>query len=50
VGAWFGESGFGGVSQMVTSSLEGGLFAAGVVTAMRLVRHSLGGAAVESGE
>jgi len=49
VGAWFGESGFGRVSQMVTSALEGGLFAAGVVTAMRLARRSLGDAAVESG-
>jgi DNA-binding winged helix-turn-helix (wHTH) protein len=49
VGAWFGESGFGRVSQMVTSALEGGLFAAGVVTAMRLARHSLSDAAVESG-
>jgi len=49
VGAWFGESGFGRTSQMVTSALEGGLFAAGVVTAMRLARRSLGDAAVESG-
>jgi hypothetical protein len=45
VGAWFGETGFGPVSRMVTSALEGGLFAAGVVTAMRLARHSLGDAA-----
>jgi DNA-binding winged helix-turn-helix (wHTH) protein len=49
VGAWFGESGFGRVSQMVTSALEGGLFAAGVVTAMRFARHSLGDAAVGRG-
>jgi DNA-binding winged helix-turn-helix (wHTH) protein len=49
VGAWFGERGFGQTSQMVTASLEGGLFAAGVVTAMRLARHSVGDTAVESG-
>ncbi len=42
VGTWFGERGFGPISQMVTSALEGGLFAAGVVTAMRLARRGLG--------
>ena len=48
VGAWFGESGFGRISQLVTSALEGGLFAAGVVTAMRLARRSLGDAAASA--
>jgi hypothetical protein len=42
LGAWFGESEFGPVSQMVTAALEGGLFGGGVVTAMRLARHNLG--------
>jgi len=42
VGAWFGESGFGRISQIVTAALEGGLFGGGVVTAMRLARRSLG--------
>ncbi len=42
VGMWFGENGFGPASRMVTSALEGGLFAAGVVTAMRLARRELG--------
>jgi hypothetical protein len=41
IGAWFGEAGFGPTSQMVTAALEGGLFGAGVVTAMRLARHNL---------
>ena len=41
IGAWFGESGFGPVSRMVTSALEGGLFSGGVVTAMRLARRNL---------
>jgi hypothetical protein len=41
IGAWFGEEGFGRVSQMVTAALEGGLFGAGVVTAMRLARRNL---------
>jgi hypothetical protein len=43
IGAWFGEDGFGRVSQLVTASLEGGLFGAGVVTAMRLARRNLDG-------
>jgi DNA-binding winged helix-turn-helix (wHTH) protein len=47
VGMWFGESGFGPISQMVTSALEGGLFAVGVVTAMRLARRNLG--SIQSG-
>jgi hypothetical protein len=42
LGAWFGESEFGPVSQMVTAALEGGLFGCGVVTAMRLARRNLG--------
>ncbi len=42
VGGLFGESGFGPVSQIATSGLEGLLFAAGVVGAMRLARRSLG--------
>jgi hypothetical protein len=41
IGAWFGESAFGRTSQLVTSALEGGLFVAGVVTAMRLARRSI---------
>jgi DNA-binding winged helix-turn-helix (wHTH) protein len=41
IGVWFGESGFGRTSQLVTAALEGGLFAAGVVTAMRLARRNL---------
>jgi DNA-binding winged helix-turn-helix (wHTH) protein len=41
LGAWFGEAGFGPTSQLVTAALEGGLFAAGVVTAMRLARRNL---------
>ena len=43
VGALFGEDGFGPVSQMVTGSLEGALFAACVVGAMVLARRSLRG-------
>ena len=42
VGAWFGESGFGRISQIVTAALEGALFGGGVVTAMRLARRNLG--------
>jgi DNA-binding winged helix-turn-helix (wHTH) protein len=42
IGAWFGETGFGPVSQLVTAALEGGLFGAGVVTAMRLAKRNLG--------
>jgi DNA-binding winged helix-turn-helix (wHTH) protein len=41
IGALFGESGFGTVSRIVTSALEGGLFGGGVVTAMRLARRNL---------
>ena len=41
IGAWFGESGFGPVTQLLTAALEGGLFGAGVVTAMRLARRNL---------
>ena len=41
LGAWFGEPGFGPVSQAATAGLEGGLFGGGVVTAMRLARRSL---------
>ena len=41
IGAWFGEIGFGPTARFVTAALEGGLFAAGVVTAMRLARRSL---------
>lgn len=43
IGQWFGETGFGRTSQLVTAALEGGLFAAGVVTAMRLARRNLDG-------
>jgi hypothetical protein len=42
IGAWFGEDGFGRSTQLVTAALEGGLFTAGVVTAMRLARRNLG--------
>jgi hypothetical protein len=42
IGAWFGERGFGRISQIVTAALEGGLFGGGVVTAMRLARRNLG--------
>ena len=41
IGAWFGEAGFGRTAQLVTAALEGGLFAAGVVTAMRLAQRNL---------
>jgi hypothetical protein len=41
IGSWFGETGFGGISQIVTATLEGGLFGGGVVTAMRLARRNL---------
>ena len=39
VGAIFGESGFGPVSQIVTGGLEGALFAGCVVGAMKLARR-----------
>lgn len=39
IGALFGESGFGPVSQTVTGGLEGGLFGAFVVGAMILARR-----------
>ena len=41
IGGWFGESGFGPVAQLATAALEGGLFGAGVVTAMRLAKRNL---------
>jgi DNA-binding winged helix-turn-helix (wHTH) protein len=41
IGAWFGEADFGRTTQLVTAALEGGLFGAGVVTAMRLARRNL---------
>ena len=37
IGPFFGESGFGPVSQMVTGAIEGALFGAGVVGAMLLL-------------
>jgi DNA-binding winged helix-turn-helix (wHTH) protein len=43
IGGLFGESGLGPVSQMVTSALEGALFAACVVGAMALARRRLEG-------
>jgi DNA-binding winged helix-turn-helix (wHTH) protein len=43
LGAAFGESGFGPVSQAVTGALEGALFAGCVVGAMLAARRSLGG-------
>ncbi|HEX6604641.1 MAG TPA: transcriptional regulator [Sphingomicrobium sp.] len=45
IGAWFGEAGFGRTTELVTAALEGGLFGAGVVTAMRLARRNLDAAA-----
>ena len=45
VGALFGESGFGPVTQIVTGALEGALFASCIVGAITLARRSLGGAA-----
>jgi hypothetical protein len=39
VGALFGETGFGPVSQTVTAGLEGALFGAAVVAAISLVRR-----------
>jgi DNA-binding winged helix-turn-helix (wHTH) protein len=41
IGALFGETGFGPVSQAVTGVAEGALFAVGVVAAMILARRSL---------
>ena len=41
IGALFGESGFGPVSQMVTGALEGLLFSASVVAAMTIARRQL---------
>jgi DNA-binding winged helix-turn-helix (wHTH) protein len=43
IGGLFGESGLGPVSQMVTSALEGALFAACVVGAMALARRQMEG-------
>jgi DNA-binding winged helix-turn-helix (wHTH) protein len=44
IGALFGESSFGPISQAVTGALEGALFAACVVGAMKLARKTLGNA------
>jgi DNA-binding winged helix-turn-helix (wHTH) protein len=41
IGALFGETGFGPLSQIVTGGLEGGLFGAGIVGATILARRSL---------
>ena len=41
VGAIFGETGFGPVSQIVTGGLEGALFAGCVVGAMVLAKRSI---------
>jgi DNA-binding winged helix-turn-helix (wHTH) protein len=41
IGALFGESGFGPVTQVVTGALEGALFAGCVVAAMLLARRQL---------
>lgn len=43
IGALFGETGLGPVSQVVTAALEGALFSACVVAAMILARRSLSG-------
>lgn len=42
MGGWFGESGFGPVTQSVTGALEGALFAGCVVAAMMIARRQLG--------
>ncbi|HYJ52527.1 MAG TPA: transcriptional regulator [Allosphingosinicella sp.] len=42
IGALFGESGFGPISQAATGALEGALFAGCIVGAMILARRSLG--------
>lgn len=42
IGALFGESGFGPVSQVVTGALEGALFGGCIVGAMWLARRNLG--------
>jgi DNA-binding winged helix-turn-helix (wHTH) protein len=42
IGALFGESGFGPLSQAATGMLEGALFAGCIVGAMRLARRSMG--------
>jgi DNA-binding winged helix-turn-helix (wHTH) protein len=42
IGALFGESGFGPLTQAVTGALEGALFAGCVVAAMLLARRQLG--------
>ncbi|WP_246450375.1 hypothetical protein [Sphingomonas rhizophila] len=41
LGALFGESGFGPISQMVTCVLEGAVFAVGIVGALILARRQL---------
>ena len=41
IGALFGEAGFGPVSRLATGAMEAGLFAAGIVGAMRLVRRDI---------
>jgi hypothetical protein len=43
LGALFGESSFGPISQLVTAALEGALFAGCIVGAMVLARRSLRG-------
>jgi hypothetical protein len=42
IGALFGESGFGPVTQIVTGGLEGALFGGCIVGALVLARRSLG--------
>ncbi|MFC7537599.1 transcriptional regulator [Sphingomonas sp. GCM10030256] len=41
IGAWFGETGFGPVTRVVTGALEGGLFAAGVTGAILAARRDV---------
>jgi len=41
IGALFGETGFGPISQTVTAALEGALFAGCLVGAMGLARRGL---------
>jgi hypothetical protein len=48
IGGLFGESGFGPVSEIVISGLEGMLFGACLAGAMVLARRSLGGVGGEA--
>jgi hypothetical protein len=45
LGAMFGESGFGPISQAASGAVEGALFSLGLVAAMTLARRGLGSSA-----